>query len=176
MRAADFERAALAVVGTAVGWQTKIARALDVNPRTVRYWLKAAETPAWVDDALAELMGGLERGPWPRDEWIVGDVPAVDGGWRSYVVHTAPPRFVARLVDTGEDGEPADHEPAADIVSGTVYRADVDRLICEVEWIDTPKAGEVTALMEAAADAAEAVDERAASDLRARPGDEGDDL
>ena len=92
-------------------------------------------------------------GPWPRDEWIIGE--GQDG--REYVVHSAPPRFIARVVMTDEkDGTPLDSEEPADLVGGIVYAADPGTVLCEIDWIDEPQPSEITALMEAAAEAIEA--------------------
>lgn len=151
MTAAELQTAAIAILGSAVGWQTRIARRLGVSDRQVRRWLAAGRIPDWVEDRIAELMGGIERSPWPRDEWIIGD--GRDG--REYIVHTAPPRFVARIVAVDGDGNPEPGEEPADVISGTVYAIDDATVICEIEWIDKPRAGEVTQLLEAAADAIE---------------------
>lgn len=160
MKIADFERAAIALIGTAVGWQTKIARRLGVADRTVRRWIADGETPAWADEKLAELTGMTDRLPWPRDEWIVGDGVGEDGSSREYVIHTARPRFVARVVALDEaTEEPEAGEHPCDTVSGTV-RQSGDYLLCEVEWIDDPLPGEIVQLMEAASDAIDLQGER----------------
>lgn len=41
----------------------------------------------------------------------------------------------------------------ADATTGITYQADAATLLCEIEWWDEPKAGQITMLMEAAADA-----------------------
>ena len=151
----ELQTAAIAILGSAVGWQTRIARRLDVSDRQVRRWLAAGRTPDWVDDRIADLMGGIDRSPWPRDEWIIGDGVA---SAREYIVHTAPPRFIARIVACDADGRPEPGEQPADLVSGAVYAIDEATVLCEVEWIDKPRAGEVTQLLEAAADAIERAD------------------
>lgn len=152
----EFQIAACALLGTTIGWQSAIARRLGVDSRTVRRWLAEGATPPWVDARMAELMGTAERGPWPRDEWVVGDGVTAAGCRREYVAHLMPPRFVARVVAVDElTGRPEPQELPADATSGTVYQADVGTLLCEVEWIDDPPAGQITALMEAAADAVE---------------------
>ena len=77
-----------------------------------------------------------------------------------------PPRFTARVVYTAPGGEAAmPGEGPANILSGTTYVAnggDVegDVLLCEIAWTDEPSPGEVTQLMEAAADAWEAWEEK----------------
>lgn len=45
-----------------------------------------------------------------------------------------------------------DEEPA-DVLTGIVYSADAETVLAEIDWIDTPRPGEVTQLLEAAADA-----------------------
>ena len=155
MTADDFQAASIAILRSAIGWQTAIAKRLGIEPRTVRRWIQAAETPAWVDQQLASLMGGVGASPWPRDEWIIGDGVTQDGRRREYIMHVAPPRFVARIVAVDEDDSPEDDDLPADILSGTVYRADPETLLCEIDWIDTPDPGAVTHLLEAAADAIE---------------------
>jgi hypothetical protein len=155
LRATEFQAAAIALLRSAVGWQSAIARRLDVDPRQVRRWLANDATPAWVDERLAAMMGGQGPAPWPRDEWLVGDGVTADGRAREYIAHLVPPRFVARVVRCDEAGLPAAEELPADVLSGTVYAADEETLLCEIDWWDTPPAGQVTQLLEAAADALE---------------------
>lgn len=159
MTADEFQAASIALLRSAVGWQTAIARRLPVEARTVRRWLVAGETPEWVDGRMAELMGGLGASPWPRDEWLIGDGVTADGRRREYIVHLVAPRFVARIVAV-EDEAPEDDELPADIVTGTVYQADPETLLCEIEWIDEVDPGAVTHLLEAAADAIERQNDR----------------
>lgn len=149
----EFQAAAIAILGSTIGWQSRIGRALGVSARQVRRWVEADATPAWADEKLVALMGGIGKSPFPRDEWVIGDAVTKDGRRREYIVHLVHPRFSARIVETDDDGDLLpEHEPA-DILSGIVYSADPNTLICEVDWIDEPKAGEVPALMEAAATA-----------------------
>ena len=156
----QFQTAAIAVTRTAVGWQSKLASALGVKTRTVRRWLASGhETgimPPAAVAAISEAMGKADTGTvWPRGEWLVGR----DDGGRLCVQHLQPPRFTARVVFTERDGETAmPGEGPADILSGVVYVAEGgdpegDALLCEIAWIDEPSPGEVTQLMEAAADA-----------------------
>ena len=162
MDADEFQAAAIAVLRSAVGWQSAISRRLGVESRTVRRWLKDGQTPDWVDEKLAELMGARELSQWPRDEWVVGDGLTADGRHREYIVHLMPPRFVARIVACTEDGLPEQEELPADILSGTVYGADRLTLLCEIDWIDQVDPGHVTHLLEAAANAIEEINERSA--------------
>lgn len=50
---------------------------------------------------------------------------------------------------------PEPGEEPADVLSGGVYSSG-DYLLCEIDWIDRPSPGEVTQLLEAAADAVDA--------------------
>lgn len=156
----EFTAASIALLRSAVGWQSAIARRLGVESRTVRRWLAASATPPWVDDRLAELMGATEIAPWPRDEWVIGDGVTADGRRREYIVHLAPPRFAARIVEIDECGQPAPKEEPADILSGVVYVAEHmvgehGTLLCEIDWIDEVHPGQIVTLMEAAANAIE---------------------
>jgi hypothetical protein len=160
MTADDFTAAAIALLRSAVGWQTAIGRRLNVDSRTVRRWLKDGHTPPWVDEKLAEMMGAREISPWPRDEWVIGDGVTADGRRREYIVHLMAPRFVARIVACDEDGIPESDEEPADVLTGTVYVADPFTLLCEIEWIDEVPPGQVAHLLEAAADAIEAMNDR----------------
>lgn len=167
MNAAEFQAAAVAILGTAIGWQSKIARRMPsrdgthVSDRQVRRWIAADDIPEWAEDELRRLMLGPERLPWPRDEWLVGDARGDDGAMREYIMHMQPPRFIARVVECDDDGEPLpEHEPA-DVLSGNVYAAGETTVLCEISWIDEPKAGEIVQLLEAAADA---LDEMADTD------------
>lgn len=159
MNASEFEAASVAILGTAVGWQSKIARLLPsregkhLSIRQVQRWIAADRVPDWAETELVRLMGGTERSPFPRDEWVVGDAVTGDGQRREYIVHLQDPRFVARVVEIDGEGLPLpEHEPA-DITTGITYQAFEGTLLCEIEWWDQPKAGQITMLMEAAADA-----------------------
>lgn len=168
MNAADFQRASIAILGSALGWQSAIARRLGIESRAVRRWMQIGEVPAWVEDRLAEMIGSQEISPWPRDEWIIGDGVTGTHHRREYIIHTAPPRFIARVVACDEDdGTPDPDEMPADVTSGTVYAADPWTALCEIEWIDpVPGPGEITRLMEAAADA---IERQAAADQTRLP-------
>jgi hypothetical protein len=153
MTSDEFAAAAIALLRSAVGWQTAISKSLGVDSRTVRRWLKDNETPLWVDARLAELMGAREISPWPRDEWLIGDGVTEDGRLREYIVHLMPPRFVARIVSCDGNGLPDASEQPADVLSGVVYAANPETVLCEIDWIDEAPAGQMTALLEAACDA-----------------------
>lgn len=156
MDARKLQMTAIAILRSAVGWQTAIARLLDVDSRTVRRWLAAGETPSWVDDRLSEIIGATDISPWPRDEWLIGDGISPDGtARREYIMHMQPPRFIARVVSCDEDGEPEASEEPVDVVSGTVYQASEETLLCEIEWMDTVSPGEHVMWLEAASDALE---------------------
>jgi len=154
MDAQKFTATSIAILRTAVGWQSEIARRLDVESRTVRRWLKQGSTPDWVDDKLAEMIGATDISPWPRDEWLIGDGISPDGtARREYIMHMQPPRFIARVVSCDDDGEPETSEEPVDAVSGTVYQASEETILCEIEWIDTVAPGEHVMWLEAASDA-----------------------
>ena len=155
MDAQKFTATAIALLRSSIGWQSAIGRRLDVDSRTVRRWLKNNETPAWVDEKLAQMTGAREISPWPRDEWVIGDAVTADGHHREYIIHMAPPRFSARIVACEPDGLPENEELPADITSGVVYSIDEETVLCEIDWIDEPQPGEIHQLMEAAADAIE---------------------
>jgi len=166
MNADEFTSAALALLRSSVGWQSAIARRLDVDSRLVRRWLAVGQTPPWVDDKLAKMVGARDISPWPRDEWLIGDGVTADGRRREYIVHLAAPRFVARIVECDDSG-PCPNEEPADTVSGTVYVIDGDdfgeTVLCEVDWIDEVPVGQMAQLLEAAADAIDEQNRRDAS-------------
>lgn len=150
----EFEAASIAILRSAVGWQTAIARRLGFKDASrVRKWKRGAEPiPAWVVAKFAEWQGLTAIAPWPRDEWVIGDTRGGDGKTREYIVHLQAPRFVARIVACDDDGLPLPEEDPADVLTGTVYSSD-DFVLCEIEWIDEIAPGEVVKWMEAAADA-----------------------
>lgn len=154
MDAKKFQATSIALLRTAVGWQSAIARRLEVESRTVRRWLQSGSTPEWVDGKLAEMIGVTAIAPWPRDEWLVGDGISPDGqAKREYIMHMQPPRFIARIVACDEAGIPDASEHPADAASGTVFQANEETLLCEIEWIDEVTPGEHVMWLEAASDA-----------------------
>lgn len=153
MNATDFQTAAIALLRSAVGWQTTIAHRLGVEPRTVRRWIKADEVPGWVDAKFDDWTRARDLAPWPRDEWLNGDAISADGRQREYIAHLQEPRFVARIVACDDDGLPMPEEEPADVLSGIVYSVDAETLLCEIEWIDEVRSGEHAKWLEAAADA-----------------------
>ncbi len=157
LTSAEFQASSIALLRSAVGWQSAIARRLGVESRSVRRWLADGAPPAWVDARFAELTGKADIAPWPRDEWLIGDTLGADGKRREYVAHLQPPRFVARIVACGEDGMPTPDEEPADILTGVVYSSD-DFVIAEVDWIDEVAPGEIVKWLEAAADAIDAME------------------
>lgn len=158
MNAADFERAAIAALGSSVGWQSRISKRLGIDARTVRRWIAANQVPEWATERLSTLIGARASGePWPRDEWMIGDALGADGRRREYIAHLQSPRFVARIVACDDDGAPEPTEEPADILSGVVY-ASAEMVLCEISWIDPPpSARELTQWMEAACDEIERV-------------------
>lgn len=152
MTADEFTASSIALLRSAVGWQSAIARRLGVEARTVRRWLADGAAPAWVDGRFAEWLGAMTLAPWPRDEWLIGDAFGGDGKRRAYVSHLQPPRFVARIVVCDGDGLPEPSEEPADILTGTVYSSE-DYVLAEIVWIDEVATGEIVKWLEAAADA-----------------------
>ena len=151
----QFQATSIAILRSAVGWQSAIARRLGVEPRTVRRWLASDDFPPDIEARLGALIGANDISPWPRDEWLVGDALGGDGQRREYVMHLQAPRFVARVVAIDEGGEPEGGEIPADINSGTVYQADQETVLCEIDWIDDVAPGERMKWLDAAADALE---------------------
>lgn len=158
----EFQTAAIAILRTSVGWQTKIAHRLGKDPRTVRRWISGKQSiPEDVQAALVDMMGRIDQtAVFPRGEWLVGR----DDAGRMLVYHLQAPRFVARAVYCDQDGQPIEEEGPADTLSGQVYVIDGsdpegDFVLCEVDWIDKPKPGEIVQLYEAAADAIEAAED-----------------
>lgn len=157
MTVEQFQATAIALLRSAVGWQTAIAARLGIDARTVRRWLASGAIPEWVDGKFAELTGAADIAPWPRDEWLIGDALERDGRRREYIAHILPPRFVARVVMCDDAGDPAPEERPVDIVSGTVYSAG-DAVLCEIDWIEPVAPGEHVKWLEAAADALDAME------------------
>jgi hypothetical protein len=158
MTADEFTAASIALLRSAVGWQSAIARRLRCTDRQVRRWLQSRRIPDWVAERFAEMTRLRDNaGDWPRDEWILGDGIGGPGGMQcEYIVHAVAPRFIARVVETDEDtGQLETGDPPADLLSGVVYDAGFGTTLCEIVWIDEPDPKNLTALMEAASDAIE---------------------
>ena len=143
-----FQATACAYLGSALNWEKRIADVLGVSKRAVRRWMDGAEIPEGIVERLGDLIQLRELTPWPRDEWLIGDTP--DG--YEMIAHLQPPRFVARVVALDDP-----NERAFDDTTGVVYRVDPKTIICEIAWIDEPHENEITQLMEAAANAIEAM-------------------
>ena len=157
----QFAQTAIALLGTTLDWQTRIAAKLEVTPETVESWMSGTPIPPEIFDKFEALLGLTQILPWPRDEWLIGDSPhpSPNGHRREYIFHMMPPRFVARVVAC-VDGVVAPEEEPADILSGVTYVAHDDgseeTILCEFVFIDEVKPNELTQLLEAAADALEA--------------------
>jgi transcriptional regulator with XRE-family HTH domain len=69
----------------------------------------------------------------PADEWIHGKGTESE---REYLIHTRPPRFIARLIldDLSDD------EHDAKTLSGVTYVSEYGDTIREIHWIDPPPA------------------------------------
>lgn len=134
---------------------SEFARRVPVSYRSLTRMLRGDVTITdRMATSIARMLGaGSAPDPqWPRDEWIVGEGPPPER--REYVMHTAAPRFIARVVAMDEltDLPEPDEEPA-DVLTGVTYSA-ADSVICEIVWIDLaptdPTA--LARLMERAAD------------------------
>lgn len=148
----EFQTFALAILGSAQGWQSRIARKIGVSDRTVRRWLAGNPIPEEISEKLKNMVGANDISPWPRDEWVIGDGVTADGHHREYIMHLMPPRFAARIVALNDDGAPLPEHPA-NTEQGIVYIIDDNTLLCEIDWIDAPRDGEIVPLLEAAATA-----------------------
>ncbi|MDE1904999.1 MAG: hypothetical protein KGH75_00930 [Rhodospirillales bacterium] len=118
-------------------WQSALARAVGVNPRHMRRL--AAGTVAITEGMAADILRALGRtapdhDAWPRDLYITGDCAATG---REYVIRTRAPRFIARVVALGFDGEPEPEEAPVDTLAGVTYAAG-GFLLAEISWIDAP--------------------------------------
>ena len=93
----------------------------------------------------------LDRGPGQfrgHNEWILGlNVTRT----REFLIHTAYPRFVARLVQC-RDGIIREDEMPVRFLEGVSYTIDSRTMLCEVQWIDPQPTGKrLTDLFEMAA-------------------------
>lgn len=91
-------------------------------------------------------------------EWMMGS-EALEDNDREWIIHTATPRFIARIVIVGDDGLPlTDDDRTADVVTGLTFSFMGDsHILCEFDWIDPPPADpdDVMRLLLAAATALE---------------------
>ena len=177
MKIDEFRGLACAILRTTVGWQSKIARRMTElgytrgwRDRTIRRWVAAGEAPEHAGKALLEVASLTDSGQrWPRGEWCVGET-LISSTVVRHVIHLQIPRFVARAVYCTSDGRPIPEDEPADVVSGAYVKDVVDPengdggglILCEIAWIDTPRAGETIQLLEAAADVYEAWEDRQA--------------
>lgn len=125
--------------GTAIfgeRWQTAMARWLGLSDaRSVRRWASGASpVPPQVEQSLRERMSCPE--PFPlHDAWIFGE--GADHGCE-YVVHTQPPRFIARIY------------PESELVQGRAWACSSGEQIAEFAWIDkAPDGNSFRQLMQA---------------------------
>ena len=65
-------------------------------------------------------------------DFIVGE--ASDGN--EYLVKLTPPRFIARVAASDEDGLPEPQDADADFLSGLVYSGADGLTVCEVKFLD----------------------------------------
>jgi hypothetical protein len=115
----EFRAAALAMFGP--GWQTRMAKWLRVNPRTVRRWASGeVVVPGYVLNLMHIPFGGV--GPESIPEWLFGT--ALGTGEREWVIHARPPRFIAEIAD------------ADDLVGGFSYEIAQGDQFCRFLWLD----------------------------------------
>ena len=136
----EFIANSVAIVGTSVGWQTKLARRLSIDSRTIRR--AVADGPS---DKLAGQLLKIIGESAPQNihaEWICGD--GSDG--REYLIHTRFPRFRC-LVIAAEDK----YDFAAD--DGVKFQCG-DMMLSGFYWTD-PMPQDLAHWMERAADALE---------------------
>lgn len=126
--------------GSAAGWQSALARALKVDPRSIRYAVKDGSS----DRLFAALLNLLGDGVPVRvlAEWICGD--GLDGC--EYLVHTLSPRFFCFVLMDSEYVE-FGHQSDGD------YEVD-GQWLCGFHWIDR-RLENLSMWMERAADALE---------------------
>jgi len=154
MQPKDFISLSIAYLGTTIDWQVKIAKILDVNPRTIQRW-KKGDTPI-PESVIKELetLIGSDKFVTTRNAWLHGK--AENG--HEYIIHAHYPRFIARVVivdnDTGLPYDPIDYP--ADTKTGVVYKANDDgettELICELQQIDKIPIDQMTDWLEEASD------------------------
>jgi len=159
MTPSQFHLNSLAILGTSLGWQTKIARLLNVNQSTVRKWLKSGEIPQWVEEKFAAITAKSDPSLWPRDEWLIGTAFNVQEQAREYIVHLQYPRFVARIVAVSDGDRPIDDEQLVNLQSGVVYGVNQETLLCEINFIDHLDTAAARQWLEAAVNEIERVDE-----------------
>lgn len=123
------------------GWQSAVARALNVNVRTVQR-IASGDTGVspTLADALRKAVGMPEShgdsNTWPRDRWLTAY-----SGNRQYIIHTHHPKFICRAVMLDENGRADTSEQPADTTSGLTYDLPDNCLLCEFVWIDAPPPG-----------------------------------
>ena len=150
------ELSALGLALYGYGWQSYLARALDVNIRTVQRW-KSGDVPVpdWVEGEIKKITGAdVAANPeWPRDEWISGaGHPHEAGGTREYLIHAHHPRFICRVVELDELTEEPEVDEGDVDISGISYCSGND-MLCEFVWLDAPPpSNKLTDLLEAACD------------------------
>jgi len=126
--------------GSAVGWQSAIAHALDIDTRTIRRAVKDGPSDKLARALLALLGDGAPvRVP---AEWICGD--GSDG--REYLVHLISPRFACLILTEEEYG-------AFEYQSDGDYQVD-SQWLCAFHWMDR-RPDNLSQWMERAADALE---------------------
>jgi hypothetical protein len=136
----EFIHNSVALVGTSVGWQAKIARQLNVSDRYIRL-IVAGDRP--VNDGIAKDLLDLMGESAPQlihAKWVLGD--GSDG--REYLIHTHHPRFQCLVIPDNE----SDYNLSAD--AGVQYGPDGYTLAGFI-WLDH-KPDNITQLMESVCD------------------------
>lgn len=128
--------------GSAVGWQAALARALEIDQRTIRRAVKDGPSDK-LARALLRLLGEGVPVRVPA-EWIRGE--GNDG--YEYLVHTMSPRFLCLVLSENEYEDFA-HQSESD------YQAD-GTWLCGFHWIDR-RPESLSLWMERAADAVERI-------------------
>lgn len=144
----EFIRLSVQWHGSALGWQAALARALDVEPRSIRRFAQHGP-PEGVARDLRSMLG--ERAPQGvHARFVLGF--GEDG--REYIHHSKAPRFTAMVVPIDPATDEPQTEYGIDQDDGVQYRAGTD-LICALHWIDRMPDDPVTIsrLMDDAADA-----------------------
>lgn len=102
--------------GSAVGWQSALAKALDIEARTIRRAVKDGPTDR-LSAAMLALFGDAAP-PRKPAEWICGD--GDDG--HEYLVHIISPKF-ASLVLTDDEYQDFGPKTDADFWTGEAWLA-----------------------------------------------------
>jgi hypothetical protein len=152
MTPAEFQDMAIALLGSAVGWQSAIARRLGIETRA--QMARVRKNPAFGrTGARRDNRKDRSRRSSPR---------RMDHRRRVERTGIRLPRAPAAIPGAGRHGQrsglPELNEASpVDIVSGVVYASD-DYVLAEIDWVEVAP-GEVAKWLEAAADAIDSIDD-----------------